>query len=353
MGSQCIERAPAPVRVAAALLAFAACSHPAPPQAPPAAGASSPTFPREISLGSGQGLTLRAPPTRVLPASATAVDLVVALTSPERVVALPEQALEYSSLLGAPGQTDAAAWSALPRFEAYTAEQALRFGSDLVLAEPWSSVETHARLREAGVPVLLLPEVRTWRDARALLLALAPAFEAEERARELVRELDARVERLRANAGQRRGLRALNYSNFGSAGYSAGLGTTVDEEMRLAGLTNVLAASGREGTVPITFEELLVLDPDLILVSRPLKMPPGHEGDRGGASERLLLSEPSLAGLRAVRERRIVSLPPWLYATGSHELVRGAEVLAGEVDQLLERLARASRDAVPSAEDRR
>ena len=39
-----------------------------------------------------------APPSRVVPASATAVDFVAALVGPERIAGFPEQALEYSSL---------------------------------------------------------------------------------------------------------------------------------------------------------------------------------------------------------------------------------------------------------------
>ena len=111
--------------------------------------------------------------------------------------------------------------------------------------------------------------------------------------------------------------------------------------LQLVGLRNAAAEAGREGHATISFEELLRLDPDLILVSRPLQMEEGSAGDRGGASERLLLSESSLAGLRAVRERRIVSLPAWLYATASHEIVSGAEALALSVDELLGRLAAA------------
>jgi ABC-type Fe3+-hydroxamate transport system substrate-binding protein len=107
----------------------------------------------------------------------------------------------------------------------------------------------------------------------------------------------------------------------------------------LAGLHNAVAERGTVGHVGFTFEELLALDPDVIVVSRPLKMPEGPSGDRGGAAEKILYGEASLAGLRAVRERRVVSLPAWLFATGSHELVHGAEVLADEVEALLARLA--------------
>jgi ABC-type Fe3+-hydroxamate transport system substrate-binding protein len=135
-------------------------------------------------------------------------------------------------------------------------------------------------------------------------------------------------------------LRALCYSNFGEGGSTAGSETTLDEMMRLAGLTNAAAAIGRVGHGGLDFEQLLELDPDLILCSQPLRMQAGPAGDRGGASEQLLYAEPRLAGLRAVRERRVLSLPAWLFATGSHEIVHAAEELGLRVDEMLARLSR-------------
>ena len=314
-----------------------ASTPPPPPSEPVAAGdESAPGFPREVELWNGSGFSVGAPPVRIVPASATAVDLVAALVEPERIAGFPVQALEYSTL-----HADDR-FGGHPRFDAWLAEPVLALLPDLVVVDPWQALDTNERLREAGVRVLALPEIATWPDARDTLERLGRVLGAEERAAATIADLDARVARLRVRAAERgNALRAMCYSNFGSAGWTAGSQTTVHEMMELAGLVNAVAEGGRQGHVGASFEDLLVLDPDVILVSRPLAMGAGHAGDRGGASERLLLSEPSLAGLRAVRERRIVSLPAWLYAAGSHEVVTGAEALADEVDLLLERLAAA------------
>jgi len=281
-------------------------------------------------------------PRRIVPASATAVDFVTELVEPERIAALPAQAAEYSRLVALEG-----ALAGTPRFEAYLAEPVLAQRPDLVVVDPWQAPDTTARLRRAGVAVFALPEIHTWEAARAALLQLGGVLRAPARAEELAGELDRRVARLTERAAARAGLRALCYSNFGASGWSAGSQTSVHEILRLAGLRNAVAEAGRVGHVGLGFEALLVLDPDLIVVSRPLAMPAGAAGDRGGASEAVLTAEPSLAGLRAVRERRIVSLPAWLYATGSHEMVRAAEVLADEVDALQRRL-----EAAPAGEAR-
>jgi iron complex transport system substrate-binding protein len=271
-----------------------------------------------------------APAQRIVPASATAVDLVVALVDPGRIAGFPVQALEYSTLHGEPP-----VFAAHPRFDSWLAEPVLALAPDLVVVDAWNAPDTNARLAEAGVRVHAVREVRGFEDACAALRELAAVVGAEERAEALIAELEARTADLVARA-EARGPRprALCYSNFGASGWSAGAGTTVDEVMRLAGCANLVAEAGERGHVELDFERLLVLDPDLILVSRPLSMGEGPAGDRGGASEAVLLSEPSLAGLRAVRDGRIVRLPAWLYATGSHEIVTAAEFLADELDRL-------------------
>ena len=278
-------------------------------------------------------LRLERPPDRVVASSATGVDLIAALLEPERVAGFPEQALEYSSLHALPD-----GWSRLPRFRVFQAEPVLALLPDLVVVDPFGAVDTNLRLEEAGVPLLRLPKVRHWEDARAMLLLAGRAFGADQRAAELVSELDRRVEALRASVGRRAGLRAISYSNFGSSGMTAGADTTIDAQMRLSGLVNAAAEGGRSGHFQITFEQLLVIDPDLIVVSQPLLQPAGPAGDRGGASKRILLEEATLGDLRAVRAGRIVSLPAWLFATGSHELVAGAEALSRAVDEMLQGL---------------
>jgi iron complex transport system substrate-binding protein len=276
---------------------------------------------------------LDAPPRRILPSTARALEFAAELVGPERFAGLPEQGFEYA-VLGA----DEAAYAALPRFYAYLAEPVLALAPDVVLGDPWQPGDTSQRLVEAGLPVVVLPETVGWRDAADVLLEVGRLIGEPARARQAVERLERRVSALEDGAARRAGLRALAYSNFGSQGFSAGAGTTIDSVLALAGLTNATAEAGRQGHGPIGFEQLLVADPDVIVVSAPLHTEAGHAGDRGGASEAILLSEPSLASLRAVRERRIVSLSPGLYASASHRVVDAAEALAREVDALLARL---------------
>ncbi|NUP96394.1 MAG: ABC transporter substrate-binding protein, partial [Planctomycetaceae bacterium] len=109
-------------------------------------------------------------PQRIVATSATAVDIVAALVDPDRIAGFPVQALEYSSLHDEPPQ-----FASIRQFEAYLAEPVLALRPDLVVIDPWQAPETSQRLREAGVSVLALPEVRGLEDAFEALRTVAKA----------------------------------------------------------------------------------------------------------------------------------------------------------------------------------
>lgn len=290
---------------------------------------TAPGFPREIAIPGNESIRIEYPPQRVVPASARLIDFCAALLPPERIAGCPEQAIEYTTL----GDREAA-YAERPRFREYLAEPVMAFEPDLVLADPWSSGDTRERLQDAGIPVIVLPDSSNWREACDALALLGRVFGEEPRAAAEIASVESRVAALAARA-RGKPLRAVPYSNFGSQGFSAGSKTTLDDAMRLAGIENLAASAGLEGNIGFTFEQLLSLDPDAIVISLPLRAERGHTGDKGGAAERLLIDEGMLKDLRAVRERRFLRLPAGLYASGSHGIVRAAEVLADERDRLL------------------
>jgi iron complex transport system substrate-binding protein len=248
------------------------------------------------------------------------VDLVTALVPPERIAALPRQALAFSGLRDA-----SSPYLARPQFEVYTAEPLLALQPDLVVADRWQAADTGQRLREAGIAVLEVGRMERLSEVRATLRLLADATDTQAACDALLADMDARLAALAASAPRRAGLRALAYTNGGTGGWVAGGGTTADEWITLAGLAN--AAADKRSHVRFTFEELLLLDPDVIVVSSQQ----GAGGD--GGTSALLRGEPALASLRAVRQDFIVPMPAWLYDTISQHIVTAAEVLAAGVDE--------------------
>lgn len=277
-------------------------------------------FPRTVELPTGGTFEVPAPPRRVLLANASAVDLVTTLIGPERLAAVPKQALRYSRLADEPGD-----FAAVPTFVRFEAEVVLAFEPDLVICDPWAAVETVARLRELDVAVLTLPQVSRIDDIATSLRVLGDVLGVEARAEEVIADLERRIARLAERAADRSAYRALSYSNTGTGGWAAGEGTTHHELITLAGLHN--AGAGRRDYVRLSFEDLIAHDPDFIVV--------GDIGSGVETTSALLRTEPSLAGLRAVREDRILRVPARLISSSSQEIVTGAEFLADAIDRWL------------------
>ncbi|RKY22030.1 MAG: hypothetical protein DRQ55_02485 [Planctomycetota bacterium] len=257
------------------------------------------------------------PPQAVVPASSGVVDLVCSLLPAARVAALPSQTLRYSGL-----RDDASPHLARPTFSVYESERILVHEPDLVLADTWQSADTTERLRESGLCVLVMSEAVNWPAIREQIVQLARVLGVRAEGEALVSAYDQRVEALQDQLGEAPRLGAICYSNGGAGGWLAGAGTTNDEALRLAGLTNLAAETGRRGHVPVSFEELLVMDPYLIVVG-------GEVGDQQqSGTARLLLENEALSGLQAVRAGRVLVIDSWLYTTTSHHIIDAAEEIA-------------------------
>ncbi|MEZ6197604.1 MAG: ABC transporter substrate-binding protein [Planctomycetota bacterium] len=289
-----------------------------------------PTLPRVEAEGaarrviSSDGVTLEfaRPPRLILPTNASVVDLLDALVGPERIAALPEQAFRWSRLA-----RDRAGYEKHPVFAQYEAETVLDLAPDLVIASAFNNPDTHARLRERGVAVLRLDVRNSLDDVMKALRMLGSLLGVEERAETVCAEIEARRERLCADAADLDGITAVSYSNVGSGGWSFGADSTIDEVFRLAGLRNAAARGGRTGSITMSFEQLVDLDPDLVVMG-------GDEGQ--STSAEVLRGEAALDGLRARRRDAFVILPPELASTSSQEMLTAAEFLVGEVRRLRE-----------------
>ncbi|MDF1800928.1 MAG: ABC transporter substrate-binding protein [Planctomycetota bacterium] len=258
---------------------------------------------------------------RILPTNAAAVDFLVDLVGVECIVGLPYTALEFAC-----APIDGAAFEGGGTFDSFTAEVLLAFDPQIVVVSPWQNHDTIERLESAGVRIVTLPVIEDLDDVRAGLVQLGAELDAEERATELLAELDARVAALAERTARTTPLRAVSYTNYGSGGWAAGSGCTADVVIRLAGLTNAVAESGRSGHDSIDIEGLLTLDPDLFVVSRP--------SETYGVTRAYLEGEEGLAGMACMQAGAIVEVPTNLYSTTSHYVVAAAEALADGVEAL-------------------
>jgi iron complex transport system substrate-binding protein len=264
------------------------------------------------------------PPQRIVCANTAAAEFVCRLVDPERLSGLPEQIDDY-------GTFDARhnGYEHVTRFPRYVAEPVLVLRPDLVVTHEWQSADTTSVLRSQGIEVLVLKSARSYADIRETLTHLGTLLDASARATAVIKDLDARVEKLRSTSASRSKLTAMVYSNDGTGGTTAGSHTTPDTMILLAGLRNAAAEAGIADHVQIDFERLIAIDPDFLIVAAPAR------GEGGSATKSVVESSPALARLKSRAAGHIIVLPAALMSADSPPLVDAAELLAREVDRVL------------------
>lgn len=182
-----------------------------------------------------------------------------------------------------------------------SAEGVLSLNPTLVLATadagPPAAI---VQIRSAGVPVLVVPNVRTADGVKEKIRTVARAMGRAEKGEELARNFDADLAVAREFvAGAKKKPRVLFiYSRGQGTMMVSGSGTSAHTMIRLARAEN--AVSGYEDYKPLTAEAVVAASPDVILMlSSGLESLGGVDG---------LLKAPGVALTPAGKNRRIVAL---------------------------------------------
>ncbi len=275
---------------------------------------------RTVSSPDGEIIRLDKPPTRLVSASAGITEMLLVLVGRDRIAAVPNHVFTgWATDCGAredwPGRV----------LHRYRGEAVLGFKPDLVIAQTYQSRDTTRVLRESGVPVMCLPEVRSFEDLVRDIEIMGQVVGEDSKAASLVADLRVRMGALAAD-DRRKDVRILSYSDYGTGGWTAGADCSADLMIRLAGMKNAGADSGRSGHWQIDKEGLVDLDPDVILF--------GRDGSGRAPAADLLREDALLKRLRAVENGHVVFLPTALWNSTSHRLLDAAESLAKAVDDL-------------------
>jgi iron complex transport system substrate-binding protein len=259
-----------------------------------------------------------APPTapqRIVCLGSAVTDVVVALGFGERIVGV-------DTLTGLPGSMQSL--PAVGYHRNVAAEGVLSLAPDLIIAEAETGPEAAvAQLREAGVPLVVLPEGATFDDAFARVAAIGAALgaDAEAAAERLQAEMRADIARLEAQvaaAGDHHPSVLFVYARGGGLLLVGGERTGPSFLIDAAGGRN--AAVGIEEFANLTPEWMASHDPDVILVTtRGLQSVGGVEGLRG---------IPGAQTSRALAEGRVVAIEDVALLGFHHRVGEAALALA-------------------------
>jgi iron complex transport system substrate-binding protein len=142
------------------------------------------------------------------------------------------------------------------------AEEVFLMSPDLVIAGTYTTRTTVALLRRLGFRVEEFAPASSFADIREHIARMGEILGRQEKAAELIAEMDAELADLSAQPPSGKTV-ALYYAN----NYTSGAGTLVDETVRAAGLVNIADKLGLQGTNQLPLELLVLNNPDLIVTS--------------------------------------------------------------------------------------
>lgn len=263
-------------------------------------------FPRQLKDASGQVVTIKARPERLVSMTLSTDEILLAICPTTRITGFSALALDpkFSNIVA---ETRA---SAKPTVE--NAEQVLRLEPDLIFVASYTRAETVEQLQAAGATVFRFANFISIEDIKQNIRTVGYATGEDERAEELVAQLERDLSAIRARVpteGKR-----PRVMSFSADGYTAGSGTLFDDIARTAGAINVTAEQGLEGFPRISAEQVAAWQPDFIIA-----------GADAGALEdtrRRLLANPAVAATNAARSGRIILIDNRYFLTVSQYVVR-------------------------------
>ena len=196
-------------------------------------------------------------------------------------------------------------------------ERILHLRPDLVLA--WGSGNRSvdiARLRSLGLQVLVL-EPRRLEDIPRHLRLLAELTQRHERAQEVTREFDSRLDAVRRRYAGRSGLRVL-FEIWHQPLFTVNGDHIISDVLRLCSAQNIFAGLPRLAG-EVSLEQVLLLDPDAIVI--------GSEAGDAGVKNWL-----EFPYLKAVRSGSLFAVSADKITRQTPRIVEAAERLCASLD---------------------
>ncbi len=251
--------------------------------------------------------------------------------APRRVVSLNVCTDQIALMLAAPGQIEAVSRFAVDPKASVMVEEARAYPTtaggaedvflrrpDLVLAGSYTARATVDILRRLGIPVVEIAPASGFGDIAASIREIGAALGAADRAEEVIARFEARLARVPAAE------RTLRVALYGANGYTEGAGTLSHEVVTAAGFSNIAAEIGIVGIARLSLEQLILADPDLIVIGLDYDSP---------ARAQEIFSHPALAALADVPKARIA---PAHWVCGTPHIVEAVEGLVEARDAILE-----------------
>ncbi|HMV83773.1 MAG TPA: ABC transporter substrate-binding protein [Blastocatellia bacterium] len=272
-------------------------------------------FPRSLRDGSGDEVTLKTRPRRIVSQTLGTDEILWAICPRERIAGITKIGLapKYCPIadeLRAAGITPIA-----------SAEEILQLQPDLIFVASYSRAEIVESLQASGATIFRVANFDAIEDIQQNIRLIAQAIGEEARGDALVAQMNSELAAVRARIPvQSAPPRVLLFSLSGN---TAGAKTSFDAIVRAAGAVNVVAEKGMTGFPQISAEQIVEWQPDVIVI--------GAEAAKASDATARLYEHPVVATTAAARNRRIIALDNRYLLSVSQHITHAIAELAAKL----------------------
>jgi len=183
-------------------------------------------------------------------------------------------------------------------------EQIVSYKPDLILASQYTPSALLGRLRQLGFKIFVLPVARSIAQVNANIITVGHKLGNVAVAKKIVEQNTRLISAINLGVAVNKTLNVIVYLPGGMSHSGKGL---MSQLVRMAGMQNIAAIKGYTGWRSVSIEQLLLWNPDLLLVIQ------SYSQFRSMANE--LFNHPAIQFFR--KQNRIVTIPVQWLSCGS------------------------------------
>ena len=195
---------------------------------------------------------------------------------------------------------------------------------DLVIFPAWGDVAKAEALRDLGIKVVVCHGARSINEIKENIRLLARAAGEEERGRILLEQMEAKLADIEQKTAQIPAAERKSVVLISVMSTYGGSDCTFDDACRLAGVVNGRAVAGISSGQPMSKEQLVRIDPDLLF----LPTYTNHGTFDVDAFRRSYLEDPSLQMMKAIRAKALREPRESYIYNDSQDIVFGVQEIA-------------------------
>ncbi|TDY47964.1 iron complex transport system substrate-binding protein [Alicyclobacillus sacchari] len=265
------------------------------------AASSTAAFPITLTDDTGTKVTIQKEPMHIVSGTEGTDEILVSLVPKSRISLVTNLSSDatYSDVTSLV--------KGIHQWSGEDAEQALAVNPDLVLMASYAPQKVVSQIRSAGVPVYEFNDFTSVAMIEHNIAVIGKLVGEPQKAKAIVNNMNHNIANIEHAVAAYGRPTVLDYSSYG---YAAGQGTTVNDIIRMAGGTN--AAAGLNGWAKITDEEIVKLNPSVII-----------DSSDDAAFLKKLASDPALQSVAAVREHHLYAIDSADLSSVSQYVVKG------------------------------